>query len=116
MAHEADGCSMDVKGEFDCVVVIGLLMFFPQEVKQAGLARIQDLARPSDLTAVNVLIEGTTFMEMVDPSGYYLSGENELPEAVAAWTTQYLKFSSFPAPKDTGRALLHAGRSPAPAS
>jgi tellurite methyltransferase len=100
-AHEVDLRSMDVKAEFDCVVAIGLLMFFPREVAQAGLARIQYLVRPGGLAAVNVLIEGTTFMDMFDPSGYYLFGENELPEVFAPWTTEYLKFSSFPAPKDT---------------
>lgn len=52
-------------------------------------------------SAVNVLIEGTTFMDMFDPAGYYLFGENELPEAFADWMTEYLKFESFPAPKDT---------------
>jgi tellurite methyltransferase len=100
-ARQADLRTMEVKGEFDCVVAIGLLMFFPREVAQAGLARIRDLVKPGGLAAVNVLIEGTTFMEMFDPSGYYLFRENELPEAFAAWTTEYLKLSSFPAPKDT---------------
>ncbi len=100
-AHEADVRSIDIKGEIDCAVAIGLPMFFPKEVAQARLACIQDLVKPGGLAAVNVLIEGTTFMEMFDPSGYYLFGENELPEAFAAWTTEYLKFSSFPAPKDT---------------
>ncbi len=99
--HEVDLRSMDVKAGFDCVVAIGLLMFFPQKEAQSGLARIQELVMPGGLAAVNVLIEGTTFMDMFDPSGYYLFGENELPEAFAAWTTQYLKLSSFPAPKDT---------------
>jgi len=99
--HEVDLRSMDVKAQSDCVVAIGLLMLFPQEVAQAALARIQDLVRPGGLAAVNVLIEGTTFMEMFDPSGYYLFGEKELPGAFAAWTTEYLKFSSFTAPKHT---------------
>jgi len=50
---------------------------------------------------VNVLIDGTTFMDMFDPNGYYLFGENELGEAFAAWTREYSKFESFPAPRDT---------------
>ena len=100
-AREADLRTVEVEGEFDCVVAVGLLMFFPQEVAQAGLARIRDLVKPGGLAAVNVLIEGTTFMEMFDPSGYYLFRENELPEAFSAWTTEYLQVSSFPAPKDT---------------
>jgi tellurite methyltransferase len=92
---------MDVKGEFDCVVAIGLLMFFPQETAREGLTRIKGLVKPGGLAAVNVLIEGTTFMDMFDPNGYYLFGENELPEAFAVWTTEYSKLESFPASKDT---------------
>jgi len=101
IAGEADLRSMDVEGEFDCVVAIGLLMFFPPAAARSGLARLQDLVRPDGLAAVNVLIQGTTFMDMFDPSGYYLFGENELPEAFVGWTTQYLKFESFAAPRDT---------------
>jgi tellurite methyltransferase len=100
-AQEADLRNMTVTGEFDCVVSIGLLMFFPRELAQAGLVRIQDLVKRGGLAAVNILIEGTTFMDMFDPSGYYLFGENELPGAFAAWTTEYLKLSAFPAPRGT---------------
>jgi len=99
--NEADLRKMEVSGRFDCVVAIGLLMFFPPEAARAGLMRIQQLVKPGGLAAVNVLIEGTTFMDMFDPDGYYLFRENELPEAFPGWTTEYLKFGSFPAPKKT---------------
>ena len=52
-AHEADLRSMDAKGEFDCVVAIGLLMFFPQEASGSGcrsgrpLSATQGLGRGS---------------------------------------------------------------------
>ncbi|HZT68411.1 MAG TPA: class I SAM-dependent methyltransferase [Terriglobia bacterium] len=98
---EADLRQMDVRGQFDCVVAIGLLMFFPEPSARTALTRIQQLVKPGGLAVVNVLIEGTTFMEMFDPSGYYLFRENELPEAFLGWTTEYLKFGSFPAPKKT---------------
>jgi tellurite methyltransferase len=100
-AREADLRSMAVEGEFDCVVAIGLLMFFPPEAARRGLVRVQELVKPGGLAAVNVLIEGTTFMDMFDPGGYYLFGEHELPETFAGWTTEYLKFESFPAPAET---------------
>lgn len=100
-ARHAELSTVDVAGEFDCVVAIGLLMFFPQEMAREGLTRIKGLVKPGGLAAVNVLIEGTTFMDMFDPAGYYLFGENELPEAFASWTTEHARFESFPAPKDT---------------
>lgn len=101
VVREADLREIQVEGEFDCAVAIGLLMFFPSESARAGVTRIQQLVRPGGLAALNVLIEGTTFMGMFDPSGYYLFGENELPEAFRGWTTEFLKVESFPAPKDT---------------
>lgn len=100
-ARKTDLREMDVRGEFDSVVAIGLLMFFPQGAARAALAKIKGLARPGGLAAVNVLIEGTTFMDMFDPAAYYLFGENELQEALADWVTEYLKFELFAAPKDT---------------
>jgi len=66
-AREADLRTMELKDQLDCVVAIGLLMFFPREVVQAGLARIRDLVRSRGLTAVNVLIEGPPFMEVFRP-------------------------------------------------
>jgi tellurite methyltransferase len=100
-AHEADLAGLEVEGKFDCVVAIGLLMFFPREAAQASLTRIKSLVKPGGLAAVNVLIEGTTFMDMFDLAGYYLFSEKELPEAFAGWVTEYSKVESFPAPRDT---------------
>jgi tellurite methyltransferase len=100
-AREADLREIDIWGEFDCVVSIGLLMFFRQEVARAALAKVKGLVRPGGLIAINVLIEGTTFMDMFDPTDYCLFGESELPEAFAGWPTEYLKYESFPAPRNT---------------
>lgn len=100
-AREADLREISIDGDYDCVVAIGLLMFFPPESARGGLARIQNLVRPRGLAAVNVLIEGTTFMDMFDPAGFYLFGEDELMKEFSGWTTEYLQTESFPAPKET---------------
>lgn len=100
-ARKTDLTEMDVRGEFDSVIAIGLLMFFPQRAARAALAKIKGLTRLGGLAAVNVLIEGTTFMDMFDPAGYYLFSENELQEAFADWATEYSKVELFAAPKDT---------------
>ena len=52
---------------------------------------------------VNVLIEGTTYLDMFDPNEYYLFSENELPEFFAAWKVEDQNFESFPAPHETGK-------------
>jgi len=100
-AREADLQEMDLQGDFDCVVAIGLLMFFPEESARRGLGKIKGLVRPGGLAAVNVLTEGTTFLSMFDPAGYYLFGEGELLEAFAGWAIEYAKLESFPAPNET---------------
>ncbi|MDE3178262.1 MAG: methyltransferase domain-containing protein [Acidobacteriota bacterium] len=97
----ADLREIEVAGEFDCAISIGLLMFLPPESARAGVSRIQRLVKPGGLAAINVLIEGTTFTDMFDPSGYCLFGEDELPEAFRGWTTEFLKVESFPALRDT---------------
>ncbi|HEX5481320.1 MAG TPA: methyltransferase domain-containing protein [Terriglobia bacterium] len=97
----ADLREIEVESEFDCVVAIGLLMFLPLESARAGISRIQRLVKPGGLAAINVLIEGTTFMDMFDPKGFYLFGENEIPDAFRGWMTECLNIESFPAPKHT---------------
>ena len=86
---------------YDCIVSIGLLMFFSRPVAQLGLQRIRAAVPPGGLAAVNVLIEGTTFMDMFDPPDYYLFREIELQDAFTGWTFEYLKLDSFPAPGNT---------------
>ena len=86
---------------FDCVVSIGLLMFFRRDAARLGLQRIRAAVAPGGLAAVNVLIEGTTFMGMFDGADYTLFGENELQDAFGDWKTDYLKLEPFVAPGDT---------------
>ncbi len=86
---------------YDCVVCIGLLMFFAPDEARAGLAAIRERVRPGGLAAVNVLIEDTTFMDMFDPGAHYLFKEHELDEAFAGWRPEYAKTEDFPAPGGT---------------
>ena len=99
--READLRNFTVEGQFDCVVAIGLLMFFNPEAARQGLSHIKQLVRPGGVAAVNVLIEGTTFLGMFDPGEYYLFSENEVPEFFGGWAQEYLNFESFPAPENT---------------
>jgi tellurite methyltransferase len=101
MAREADLRNFTVEGQFDCVVAIGLLMFFKKETARQGLSRIRELVKPGGIAAVNVLIEGTTFLGMFDPGEYYLFSENEAADFFGGWAEEYLNFETFPAPEET---------------
>jgi tellurite methyltransferase len=106
-ALRIDACVADLrdykinKGRYDCVVSIGLLMFFPEPLAHAALQRIRSAVPPDGIAAVNVLIEGTTFMGMFDPPDYYLFQESELQDMFTGWIFEYLKLDTFPAPGDT---------------
>jgi tellurite methyltransferase len=87
--------------QYDCVVAIGLLMFLACPEARALLGRIRDAVRPNGLAAVNVLIEGTTYMDMFDPAGYCLLGRDELTAAFEGWQIVLSRHEDFAAPRDT---------------
>jgi tellurite methyltransferase len=87
--------------QYDCVVAIGLLMFFRCHEARALLVRIREAVRPGGVAAVNVLVEDTTYMAMFDPAGFCLFGRDELSTAFAGWQTLLSRHEDFPAPGDT---------------
>lgn len=89
-------------GEFDSVVAIGLFMFFPCEVARRQFARARAALRAGGILVVNVLIEGTTFMDMFDAErGYCLFSEGELPTALIGWQILDDRVEQFDAPGGT---------------
>ncbi|MGH9356159.1 MAG: hypothetical protein ACRD10_08530, partial [Terriglobia bacterium] len=72
-----------------------------QKVAREGLIGLKELVRPGGIAAVNVLIQGTTYLGMFEPGEYYLFAENELPESFTEWKVEYLNLESFPAPRET---------------
>lgn len=100
-AYQVDLGHYAIDGDYDSIVAIGLLMFFPQDKARAMLANIISHTKPGGVAAVNVLIEGTTFMGMFEPGHYYLFDDNELNRAFEGWETLYSHYDDFPAPEDT---------------
>ena len=96
-AHSADLRHYVPARDYDCVVSIGLLMFFACADARGLLARLREAVRPAGLAAVNVLIEGTTYMEMFDPEAYCLFGRDELSEVFAGWEVPLSRHEDFPA-------------------
>ena len=88
--------------EYDAVVAIGLFMFFPCDSARRQLRRALAAVRPGGVAALNVLIEGTTFMDMFDlEQGYCLFGEDELPRALTGWQMLDDRIEQFDAPGGT---------------
>lgn len=97
----ADVGSYAITGQFDTVIAIGLLMFFPREKALTLLADIQAHVAEGGLAIVNTLIEGTTFMSMFEPDHYCLFGRDELRQHFKGWKLLLDTDDSFDAPQNT---------------
>jgi tellurite methyltransferase len=95
---EADLAEWRATETYDTVVAIGLLMFFPCDDARAVLREIRRAVAPGGIAAVNVLVEGTTYMEMFDPHGHCLFRPDELEAAFADWKILLSSIDDFPAP------------------
>lgn len=100
-AVQADALSFRFERDYDCVVAIGLLMFFRRENAETLLRRIRDAVQPGGLAVVNVLIEGTTWLESFEPGNYTLFGPDELERAFAGWDIVASRRDRFAAPGET---------------
>lgn len=100
-AHVADLRHYVPAGDYDCVVSVGLLMFLDCAVARPLLARMRDAVRPGGLVAINVLLEGTTYLEMFGGSAYCLFGRDDLSRVFAGWATLRSSHEDFPAPGNT---------------
>ncbi len=105
VARQADLGRDEIVGDFDAVVAIGLLMFFPRPRASAMLAAIQRATRPGGIAAINVLVEGTNCLDMFEPGHYTLFGRDELvqsfAQAAGAWDIQLDRHDGFDAPGGT---------------
>lgn len=114
-AHRTDLRAHVPSGAYDTVVCIGLLMFFDCATASAKLERLQSCVRPGGVAIVNVLVEGTTYLDMFDGSGHCLWPADELRRRFAGWEILRDERQEFAAPGGTRKcfATLIAAK-PAP--
>lgn len=114
-AQEADLRAYEIREDYDAVVAIGLLMFFDCQTAFAQLRHLQAHVRPGGLAIVNVLVEGTTYLDMFDPSAYCLFPRGELARRFAGWEMLRRETRDFPAPGGTVKSFdTVIARRPAP--
>lgn len=104
-AREADLTHYTLERDYDSIVAIGLLMFFPRARAEALLADILAHARPGGVVALNVLTQGTTFLGMFEPGHYHLFPVGALEAALTGWELLATSHDVFPAPADTVKAF-----------
>ncbi|MGH7835727.1 MAG: SAM-dependent methyltransferase [Candidatus Binatia bacterium] len=105
-AEQVDFESYRLSEMFDTVVAIGLFMFFPKKLALELLADAQAHVVAGGLIIVNVLVEGTTYLDMFEPGHYYLFGEAELLEHFKDWNIIESRHDSFPAPGETVKEFM----------
>lgn len=97
-ALHADLRNFELTGEFDTVVSIGVLMFFDCATAERNLARLRSHLREGGFAIINVLVEGTTYLDMFAPGEYCLFARTALQERFADWKFQYSTFREFAMP------------------
>ena len=104
-AVEADLRNDRIAETFDAAVAIGLLMFMARPTALEQLERMKACVRPQGVLAINVLVEGTSYLDMFDPSGWCLFGRDEPRQRLAGWEVLLERHDDFPAPQDTVKAF-----------
>ena len=100
-ASLADLRKYKIACDYDCVVSIGLLMFFDCPTAFRVLTELQARVRPGGYAVVNVLVEGTSYLDMFDPESHCLFAPSELRDRFAGWSIAQSEFSDFEAPGHT---------------
>jgi len=100
-AVTADLENHEIKGDYDTVVSIGLLMFFPRDQAIRLLHTLQDHVKEGGTAIVNVLVDGTTYLDMFREGHYTLFGRDELEQCFAGWDVQSSRNDVFDAPSGT---------------
>ena len=95
-AVQADLRDYPLGGDFDAVVSIGLLMFFDCPSAFRALANLQACVREGGVAVVNILVEGTTYMDMFDLGSYCLFPRSALEQRFAGWDILQSGLRDFP--------------------
>lgn len=96
-ACEAELADYGLQGEYDTVVSIGLLMFLDCDHALGQLAQLQHHLRPGGAFVLNMLVQGTTYMDMFDPQQHCLLGAEQLLAHFDGWRIEQQKVQDFPA-------------------
>jgi len=96
-AHTAELRHFVPSRSYDTVVAIGLLMFFAWADARALLERLCEAVKPGGLIALNVLVEGTTWLEPFGDQPYCLFERDALTAGFADWEIVLSRHDDFPA-------------------
>lgn len=105
-AIEADLRDYRIDGDFDCVVSIGVLMFFDCATTLRKVSMLQQRVRPGGIAVINTLIEGTNYFDIFQPGSYCLLPRDELRQRFSDWEILHLDYRDFEAPGQTIKSFV----------
>jgi tellurite methyltransferase len=105
-AIEADLRDHEIAGDFDRMVCVGLLMFFDCATAFTVLSQRQARVRPGGIAAINVLVEGTSYLDMFQPDNHCLFGRGELENRFAGWNIIHSELQEFEAPGQAVKSFV----------
>jgi tellurite methyltransferase len=105
-ATEADLRNYELAEEFDTVVSIGLLMFFDCATAFRQLHNLQSHLRAGGVAVINVLVQGTTYLDMFDPIDYCLFSRDEMHIRFSGWEILHAEYQDFAAPKEQLKSFV----------
>ena len=104
-AGVADLRSHRMDQHFDTIVSIGLLMFFDCATAEGALAEPDAHLRPGGTMIANVLVEGTTYLDMFDPQGHCLFERDALSRRIGRREIASSTHSDYAAPGGLNKAF-----------
>ncbi len=104
-AQIADLARHRVSGEFDTIVSIGLLMFLDCASAHRALDDLKAHLVPGGTLLLNVLVEGTTYLDMFDPTAHCLFPRDFLQTCLAGWEVIASTHQDFAAPGNTVKSF-----------
>jgi tellurite methyltransferase len=105
-AYEAELRDYELREDFDAVVSIGLLMFFECPAAFRQLSELQSHVRRDGIAVVNVLVEGTTYLDMFDPRDHCLFARDEMRRRFDGWNVLRCDYQDFDAPNRTVKSFV----------
>jgi len=106
VTEQVDLADYTLQQDFDTIVCIGLLMFLDCEHAGRQLAQLQQRLRPGGVLVLNLLVQGTTYLDMFDPQQQCLLPAEQWRARFAGWRIEHCTTQDVPAPQQRVKSFL----------
>lgn len=105
-ARQAELADYQLQEDFDAVAAIGLLMFLDCAHALRQLAQLQQHLRPGGVFVLNLLVQGTTYLDLFDPQQHCLLPAQQWLDHFDGWSIERRETQDFPAPGERVKSFL----------